>query len=198
MDQNIAFRVLLFIRFDLKFQYNTLVGKLNQCAKFQKVAQSSSLSSTLHVPSKRCMLLYTPLCENGPKYCISRTSISSIDLTFQYNTSVGKLNQCTKFQKVSQCSSLSSTLHVPSKRCYYTLCENGPKYCISRTSVYSIDLKFQYNTSVDILKPMCKASESFSMSKFVFNITCTIKTLLLHPVRKWTKILHFANFYLFD
>ena len=88
----------------------------------------------------------TPLHYNRPQFCISSTSIDSIDLKFQYNTSIGKLNQCAKFQKVIHFPSLSSTLHVPSKRCITTpLHENRQQLCISSTSIYSIDLKFQYN-----------------------------------------------------
>ena len=140
---------------DLKFQYNTSFGELNQCAKFQKVTRSRTLSSTLHVPSKRCIT--THLCKNQPQFCISHTSIYSIDLKFQYNTSFGELNQCAKFQKVTRSRTLSSTLHVPSKRSVTThLCKNRQQFCISRTSVYSINLKFQYNTSFGELNQCAK------------------------------------------
>ena len=70
--------------------------------------------------SRQNAVLLHPCAENRPQFCISRTSIYSIDLKFQYNTSIGKLNQCAKFQKVIHFRSLSSTLHVPSKRCVTT------------------------------------------------------------------------------
>jgi hypothetical protein len=51
---------------DLKFQYDTSIGKLNWRAKFQTVNRCQSLSFTLHVPSKYSVS--TPLSRNRPQF----------------------------------------------------------------------------------------------------------------------------------
>ena len=51
---------------DLKFQYDTSIGKLNWRAKFQTVNLCRSLSFTLHAQSKYSVS--TPLSRNGPQF----------------------------------------------------------------------------------------------------------------------------------
>ena len=51
---------------DLKFQYDTSIGKLNWRAKFQTVNRCRSLSFTLHAQSKYSVS--TPLSRNRPQF----------------------------------------------------------------------------------------------------------------------------------
>jgi hypothetical protein len=157
---------------DLKFQYDTSIGKLNWRAKFQTVNRCRSLSFTLHAQSKYSVS--TPLWRNRLQFHTSHTSICSTDLKFQYNTSIGKLNWRAKFQTVNRCRSLSFTLHVPSKYSVSTpLWRNRLQFHTSHTSICSTDLKFQYDTPIGKLNwvnTISLTSEWHFVKPFFFKI----------------------------
>ena len=175
---------------DLKFQYDTSIGKLNWRAKFQTVNRCRSLSFTLHVPSKYSVS--TPYDEIDPNFTHAHTSICSTDLKFQYDTSIGKLSWHAKFQTVNRCRSLSFTLHAQSKYSVSTpLSRNRPQFH-TRAYFYMFDWPeisvWYFNWQV---KLTCKVSDSKSMSKFVFYTTCTVKIQCFHtPITKSTPFSH--------
>ena len=194
----ISTRAYFYMFDDLKFQYDTSIGKLNWRAKFQTVNRCRSLSFTLHVPSKYSVS--TPYDEIDPNFTHAHASICSTDLKFQYDTSIGKLNWRAKFQTVNRCRSLSFTLHVPSKYSVSTpYDEIDPNFTHAHTSRRSTDLKFQYDTSIGKLNWRAKFQTVNRCRSLSFTLHAQSKYSVSTPLSRNRPQFHTrAYFYLFD
>ena len=184
---------------DLKFQYDTSIGKLNWRAKFQTVNRCRSLSFTLHVPSKYSVS--TLLWRNRPQFH-TRAYFYLFDWP---EISVWYFNWQVKLTcKVSDsCKSMSKfvfyTTCTVKIQCFYTpMTKSTP---ISHIAYFYLfdwpEISVWYSNWQ--VKLTCEVLDSKSMSKFVFYTTCTSKynvsTLL------WRNRPQFhtcAYFYLFD
>ena len=149
---------------DLKFQYDTSIGKLNWRAKFQTVNRCRSLSFTLHAQSKYSVS--TPLSRNRPQFH-TRACFYMFDwpeISVWYFNSQDKLT-C----KVSDSKSMSKfifyTTCTVKIQCFYTLWRNRPQFH-TRAYFYMFDWPeisvWYFNWQV---KLTCKVSDSKSMSK---------------------------------
>ena len=183
---------------DLKFQYDTSIGKLNWRANFQTVNRCRSLSFTLHVPSK--FSVSTPYDEIDPNFTHAHTSICSTDLKFQYDTSIGKLNWRAKFQTVNRCRNLSFTLHVPSKYSVSTpYDEIDPNFTHAHTSIRSTDLEFQDDTSIGKLNWRAKIQTVNRCRSLSFTLHAQSKYSVSTPLSRNRPQFHTrACFYMFD
>ena len=175
---------------DLKFQYDTSIGKLNWRAKFQTVNRCRSLSFTLHAQSKYSVS--TPLSQNRPQFH-PRVCFYMFDWP---EISVWYFNWQVKLTcKVSDSKSMSKfifyTTCTVKIQCFYTLWRNRPQFH-TRAYFYMFDWPeisvWYFNWQA---KLTCKVSDCKSMSKFVFYTTCTVKIQCFHtPITKSSPISH--------
>ena len=176
---------------DLKFQYDTSIGKLNWRAKFQTVNRCRSLSFTLHAQSKYSVS--TPLSRNRPQFH-TRACFYMFDWP---EISVWYFNSQVKLTcKVSDSKSMSKfifyTTCTVKIQCFYTLWRNRPQFH-TRAYFYMFDWPeisvWYFNWQV---KLTCKVSDNKSMSKPVclLHYMHSQNTVFPHPITKSTPISH--------
>jgi hypothetical protein len=183
-----AHRVLLFGRFSWNFSIILHLVISTDVQNFRlRFHLEVCLRGYMSCENIVC-IWYTPIPKLRLISRASRASIWSILLKFQYNSTFGDLNWCAKFQTDIRSRSLSQG---------YTSCENTvclrytpiPKLRLisrsSRASIWSILLKFQYNSTFGDLNWCAKFHTEIPSRSLSSRLDVLFRTLLTsRPLRR--------------